>query len=54
MLARFDEAEAEIRLARMLDPWSTITIEGEGFIRLVRGQYDEAQASRRTPAPHRR
>jgi len=28
MLGRFDEADAEIRLARLLDPWSTIIVEG--------------------------
>ena len=42
MLGRFEEAEAESRLARMLDPWSTIIIENEAFIRLLRGQYDES------------
>jgi TolB-like protein/Tfp pilus assembly protein PilF len=42
MLGRFDEAEAEARLARMLDPWSAIVVESEALIKLLRGQYDEA------------
>lgn len=42
MLGRFEEAEAEIRIARMLDPWSTAIIEGDAYIRMLRGRYDEA------------
>ncbi|HVW84475.1 MAG TPA: tetratricopeptide repeat protein [Bryobacteraceae bacterium] len=42
VLGRFDEAEAEIRRSRMLDPWSTIIIEGDAFIQMLRGRYDEA------------
>jgi len=42
LLGRFDEAAAEIGLARMLDPWATIVMESDAFIRLLRRQYDEA------------
>jgi tetratricopeptide (TPR) repeat protein len=42
MLGRFEEAEAEIKLARLLDPWSTIIVEGEAFLQLLRGEYDGA------------
>jgi TolB-like protein len=42
LLGRFEEADAEIQLARMLDPWSTIIIEGQSFMLMVRGLYDEA------------
>src|SRR5262249_9137143 len=42
LLGEFDAAFDEIRVARMLDPWAAIIIEGEGFIYMLRGQYDEA------------
>jgi serine/threonine-protein kinase len=42
MLGRFDEAQAEIRMARLLDPWSTAIIESEGYIRMLCGKYEDA------------
>jgi serine/threonine-protein kinase len=42
MQGRLDEAEAEIGIARLLDPWSTIIIEGVAFIQMVRGLHDDA------------
>ena len=42
LLGRFEEAEAEIQMARLLDPWSTPIIESEAFIRMLHGRNDEA------------
>lgn len=42
LLGRFNEAEGEIGVARMLDPLSTIIIEGEGAIQMMRRRYDAA------------
>jgi TolB-like protein/Tfp pilus assembly protein PilF len=47
MLGRFEEAEAEIALARQLDPWSTIIIEGVAFVQMLQSCYDEAIATSR-------
>jgi serine/threonine-protein kinase len=42
VLQRFREAEAEIALARQLDPWSTIILEGDAFIKVLQRRYDDA------------
>ncbi|MEO7653319.1 MAG: tetratricopeptide repeat protein, partial [Bryobacteraceae bacterium] len=47
MLGRFEEAFAEIRIARQLDPLSTIIREGVGFLMMLSGRYDEAVAEYR-------
>ena len=44
-LGRLDEAEAEIALARQLDPWSTIIVEGVAYLQLLRGKHDAAIAT---------
>lgn len=47
MLGRFEEAFVEIRIARQLDPLSTIIREGVGFLMMLSGRYDEAVAEYR-------
>ncbi len=42
LLGRFDEALAEIHMARHLDPLSQIIQEGCGYLHMLRGEYDEA------------
>jgi serine/threonine-protein kinase len=44
VLGRFEEAERELELARRLDPWSAIIIEGCAFLRMFQRRYDEAIA----------
>jgi TolB-like protein/Flp pilus assembly protein TadD len=42
MQGRFDEAETEMQMARLLDPWSTAIIESQAFLQVLRGKNDEA------------
>jgi TolB-like protein/Flp pilus assembly protein TadD len=42
LLGRFDEAEAEVQLARELDPLSLILSEGIAYVRMLRGDYEGA------------
>jgi tetratricopeptide (TPR) repeat protein len=42
LLGRFDEAEAEVQLARQLDPLSLILSEGIGYVLMLRGDYERA------------
>jgi len=39
---RMDEADEHIRIARELDPFSPLILEGVGFMYLLRRQYDQA------------
>ena len=42
LLGRFDEAEAEVRMARELDPLSLILSEGIAYVRMLRRDYEQA------------
>ena len=42
LLGRFDEAEAEVRIARELDPLSLILSEGIAYVRMLRRDYQQA------------
>jgi serine/threonine-protein kinase len=42
LLGRFDEAEAEVRTARELDPLSLILSEGIAYVKMLRGDYEQA------------
>jgi len=42
LLGRFDEAEAEVRTARELDPLSIILSEGIAYVRMLRRDYEPA------------
>jgi serine/threonine-protein kinase len=42
MRGRFDEALAEIEIARQLDPLSALLIEGVGYIHMLAGRYAQA------------
>lgn len=42
MLGRLDEALPELKLAREMDPWSTIIIEGCGFVQMLSRRYNDA------------
>jgi tetratricopeptide (TPR) repeat protein len=46
-LRRFEEAAAELAIARQLDPLSGIIREGEGFLRLLQRDFDGAAAAYR-------
>ena len=42
LLGRFDEANAEVQLARELDPLSLILSEGIAYVQMLRGDYQRA------------
>lgn len=44
MLGRFDEAEAELEIARRLDPLASIIREGLASVQMLKRQYDQAVA----------
>jgi tetratricopeptide (TPR) repeat protein len=44
LLGRFDEAAAELRIAKDLDPLSMIIREGNGFVPMLRRDYPQALA----------
>ena len=46
MMGRFEEAFAEVRIARQLDPLSTIIREGVGFLMMLSGRFDPSSAAR--------
>ncbi len=43
LLGRFDEALAEIRMARHLDPLSPILVDGCGYVKMMQRDYAGAQ-----------
>jgi len=45
MLGRLDEALREAQIAQQLDPLSSIIIEGNAYVRMVRGEYQAAIAA---------
>ncbi len=47
LMGRMEKARVEIKIASQLDPLSLIIREGEGFLAMVNGQYDEAFAQYR-------
>src|SRR5262249_28150054 len=44
LLARFEEAEREMRIARQLDPLSYLYVECEGYLHLLQRRYETAAA----------